>query len=181
MYGLRVKNQYGIYQIDAVNKSYALRSKATVRMSGGYTQNDEYATTGGGSVDEIPWMAGDIMFVSTNLNVTASSGLYGEATVRANLLYQPPGAPSGTAEVYIFNTIENVPTSNKKYGLRVRHPNTGAVVYDSRVGALKIVENRFIKGNAIGISIQSTRKTAAALYSPYVRRYTQGSAYGLSL
>lgn len=163
MYGFRARGEHGVFQIDGEHQAFCLRDKRTVNLTGGYQQNDLSAIIGRNNNSGLAPVGGDIIFVKTDLNVNVTTGAGGY------ILYQPPGSGSGIATIYTFNAANKTAQPSARYGLRVRNPTTGLVVYSSAWKSLNLTHSDVTDADINGRVVSSLNSMAACVSSPYVR------------
>lgn len=123
--GLRVRNDYGTYQINDTYPNYVLHSRLTVTPAQTADPNIGLA--------EVAVPAGAIVAIRSG---TPTCHLRASGT-KLQLAQRPNVFGLGPVDVYIFQRQPNVPVSGA--GLRVRNAQ-GVIAFDSNYGPLKIID-----------------------------------------
>ncbi|NIF85358.1 hypothetical protein F3J24_17750 [Comamonas sp. Tr-654] len=123
--GLRVKNDYGTFQINDTFPNFVLHSKQTVTPAQTSDQNI--------GLSELSVPAGAITAIRST---TPTCHLRASGT-KLQLVQRPNLSGLGPVEVYIFHRQPNAPISGA--GLRIRNAQ-GIIAFDSNYGPLKIID-----------------------------------------
>lgn len=134
-YGLRVKNANGFVQIDGTYANLALVEKLTLSAStqGGGPNNVIWSVTRDFTGYTNPAIA---LSPPSNVSVCWSGQLVG-STLRVTFW----ATSAVSFEVYVFDVASRGQKFNINYGLIVKNKTTGAVVFDSRMKYMRVLES----------------------------------------
>lgn len=166
-YGLQVRGEHGILQIDGLYKNMSLYKKATFSLPGGSEGSSSWGEYG-------KWVHYPFTAPPESLLAFIPSQ-YCVVNFDLGGIEQLYGSPAGQCEIFCF-TGDNTHYFQSTYGVQVRNPNTLQEVFNSNWVILRIVDVFNLEGGASGwkYTIPNGKKYAIAVGGGMKKYTTNG-------
>lgn len=152
-YGLKVNNPSGIVVIDGTYSNLALRSSGIFDMTGATSTGSAYQKTF--TLTAVT----PVLALSCDSSVKCAVASISQNGTTVTVVIETQAI--GPVSYYLFDNPVYGAAFNIKYGLIVRNKTTGAVVFDSRLKYMRVLD--FIVGSASGSGYPSTSKSYAGV------------------